>query len=91
MPELIWRIRWPDGHEAACYSPSTILARHFRPGEAIALSDFVARAQVALAAASDRVARVHGHPCSRAAAQAAQIVRTAQTQPPGMVVILGLE
>lgn len=90
MPEVIWTIRWPDGREQACYSPSTILARHFRVGEAVPVPEFRTRARAALQAASDRVAAVHGHPCSRAAAQIAVLERMADAQPPGLVEILSM-
>ncbi|MEO0819527.1 MAG: MSMEG_0570 family nitrogen starvation response protein [Pseudomonadota bacterium] len=90
MPELRMRIRWPDGKEGQVYSPSTVLARHFRPGEAIALAAFRARARRALEAASDRVAEVHGAPCSRAAAEIRAVERCAAAQPDGLVHVIAL-
>ncbi len=91
MPEMRFRIQWPDGDEAVCYSPSTVIAEHFRVGEAMPLEAFVARSRVALGEASRRVARRHGFFCARAAAQLAELERAAAAKPPGDVTILSLE
>ena len=68
MPELRFRVRWPDGRDETCYSPSTILREHLDPGQ-YALSDFIDRARLGLQAASSRVEARYGIPCSRAIAQ----------------------
>ncbi|MEO1680404.1 MAG: MSMEG_0570 family nitrogen starvation response protein [Pseudomonadota bacterium] len=68
MPEMHMTLRWPDGAEGRVYSPSTIIAEHFAPGERIALDAFATRARAALTAASERVRARYGMPCSRAAA-----------------------
>ncbi|NUB45511.1 MSMEG_0570 family nitrogen starvation response protein [Fertoebacter nigrum] len=73
MPEVIFHIRWPDGHEERCYSPSTVIHQHLVAGHSYPLAEFVARARAGLNAASDRVAATHGHPCSRAMGQLARI------------------
>lgn len=79
MPEVIFHIRWPDGQEQRCYSPSTVIRQHLTAGQTYPLPEFVARARSGLIAASDRVAALYGHPCSRAMAQLAQIESTARS------------
>ncbi len=91
MPETLWRIRWPDGEEAECYSPSTVVAAHFREGERMPVPAFVARSRAALAAASERVRARYGVPCGRAAAQLAAIEARAAQSAPGDVTILTID
>ena len=73
MPEVRFRIRWPDGSEEACYSPSTVIATVLAPDQAYPLDDFLARARAALAQASERVEAQFGAPCSLASGQLARI------------------
>ncbi|HTW27215.1 MAG TPA: MSMEG_0570 family nitrogen starvation response protein [Acetobacteraceae bacterium] len=73
MPEMLFRIRWPDGSEAACYSPSLVIRDFFEPGRSYELDEFLARSRTALGIASDRVAAKYGMPCVRALAQLARI------------------
>jgi uncharacterized repeat protein (TIGR04042 family) len=79
LPETTFVVRWPDGSTTACYSPSRVVADYLTPATEYSLADFVARSRDALNAASARVARLYGHPCSRAAAQLAHIEATART------------
>lgn len=69
MPETYWTIRWPDGTDERCYSPSTMIAELFTAGETYPLEDFLTRARTGLERASDRVARKYGFACSSAMAQ----------------------
>lgn len=69
MPETFWTVRWPDGAEERLYSPSSVVAELFEPGRAYPLPEFLFRARVAMERASDRVRRVHGHPCRLALGQ----------------------
>lgn len=69
MPETFWTIRWPDGSEERCYSPSSVVQELFAPGETYSLLEFRQRARVAMERASDRVARKYGFACSSAMAQ----------------------
>ena len=78
MPETTFRIRWPDGREEACYSPSTIVREHLDAGRTYPLAEFLNLARTALRKASDRVGARYGHPCSAAAAQLASIEATAR-------------
>ena len=54
MPEMHFRIRWPDGRREACYSPSLVIKDYFAPGQSYALPDFVAKSRDALTVASER-------------------------------------
>ena len=73
MPEMHFRIRWPDGRRETCYSPSLVIKDYFMPGERYALGDFLDRSRAALRTASDRVQAKYGFPCARALGQLARI------------------
>ena len=77
MPEMHFHIRWPDGVEEACYSPSTIVTEHFQAPADYPLADFVARARTALNTASERVRSKFGMGCAQAMVQIASIEATA--------------
>lgn len=77
MPEMIFRVRWPDGSLSDCYSPSLVIKDHLREGGSYALRDFSRISRTALTIASDRVATLYGFPCSRAFGQIAAIDATA--------------
>jgi uncharacterized repeat protein (TIGR04042 family) len=79
MPEMNFRIRWPDGTAEDCYSPSLVIKDFFNPGESYALADFLTRSRTALQIASDRVEPKYGRACSLAAAQLARIEIAAKT------------
>jgi uncharacterized repeat protein (TIGR04042 family) len=73
MPEMRMSIRWPDGAQESCYSPSLVLKEYFQVGRSYPLADFRARSRAALTIASDRVREKFGFACSRAADQLARI------------------
>lgn len=73
MPEMRFRIRWPDGTPETCYSPSLVIKDYFAVGADYPLADFLARSRAALNIASDRVKAKYGMACSRAMAQLARI------------------
>jgi uncharacterized repeat protein (TIGR04042 family) len=75
MPEVLFTVRWPDGSESQCYSPSRAIAEFLAPGSDYALGEFLTRSRAGLTAASARVQQVHGFPCSRALGQLAEIER----------------
>jgi uncharacterized repeat protein (TIGR04042 family) len=77
MPEICYRLRWPDNSEATYYSPSRVIKDYFHPGQLYGLDEFLARARTATQVASDRVAAKYGFACSRAAEQLMQIEQTA--------------
>ena len=79
MPEMHFHVRWPDGTEEACYSPSSIIRDFIAPGETYPLADFMTLVRTALGAASDRVRAKYGFPCSAAAAQLSRLEQRGQS------------
>ncbi|WP_422001513.1 MSMEG_0570 family nitrogen starvation response protein [Roseovarius mucosus] len=73
MPEAVFRIRWPDGVEEDCYSPSTVIHDHLTARESYKVAEFHERSRVALELAAQRVEAKFGFRCSSADAQAAKI------------------
>ncbi len=73
MPEMRFRIRWPDGSAETCYSPSLVIKDYFAVGADYPLADFLERSRTALGISSERVKAKYGMPCSRALAQLARI------------------
>lgn len=69
MPEMHFRVRWPDGSTQRCYSPSLVIKDHLRAGESYALDEFLARSRRALHSASERVREKYGFACTSAAAE----------------------
>ncbi len=91
MPEVTFRIRWPDGVEEDCYSPSTVVRDHLTAGRTYAIRDFHARTRNALDLAAKRVEAKYGFRCSSADAQAARIATTvARYNPEDTVTCLSL-
>ncbi|HEY3252786.1 MAG TPA: MSMEG_0570 family nitrogen starvation response protein, partial [Polyangiaceae bacterium] len=64
MPEMHFKVQWPNGSTQDCYSPSWIIEEYLAVGEDYAVSDFVERVGVALNIASDRVRQKYGFACS---------------------------
>jgi uncharacterized repeat protein (TIGR04042 family) len=88
MPERYFDVRWPDGKKHSYYSPSTAIHDQLTEGATYPLADFVARARVALHAASERVRAKFGYSCSSAMDTLQQIEQTAETyEPDGDVLI----
>jgi uncharacterized repeat protein (TIGR04042 family) len=77
MPEVRFRVRWPDGRAQLCYSPSTVIKAVFAAGETYSLAAFLARAEDGLRRASERVREVHGFACARSSAQLQTLRETA--------------
>jgi uncharacterized repeat protein (TIGR04042 family) len=73
MPEMRFRILWPDGVEETCYSPSLVVKEHLRVGASYETGEFLARCRIALNIASDRVKERYGHACLLALGQLARI------------------
>jgi uncharacterized repeat protein (TIGR04042 family) len=69
MPEIRFKIQWPDGSEETCYSPSLIVKEYFSPNQDYDLTDFVERSRQSLTIASDRVQAKYGRPCGLALGQ----------------------
>ena len=62
MPEMRFVVRWPDGRQDSCYSPSLVIKDFLREGESYPVSDFLQRSRQALQIASERVEAKYGHP-----------------------------
>jgi len=77
MPEMHFHLRWPDGQEQRCYSPSLVVREHLDPGQAYPLPEFLHRTRTALHIASERVRAKYGYACSAAMDQMQQIEATA--------------
>ena len=77
MPEMRFQIRWPDGTEASCYSPSLVVKKYLTVGETYTLADFLKRSSEALNIASNRVQAKFGFPCGLAMNQLQEIETTA--------------
>ncbi|MEY4766369.1 MAG: hypothetical protein RI907_3042 [Pseudomonadota bacterium] len=91
MPEMHFTVRWPDGQQATCYSPSLVVQDFLTPGQRYPLADFLVRTHEALSIASDRVAAKYGFACSRAMDQWASIAERAtafETQADAQVEVL---
>lgn len=66
MPEMRFRVRWPDGRSEDCYSPSTIIAEHLETGVPYPVGAFVEKARAGLEAANGRVRARFGMGCAQA-------------------------
>lgn len=86
MPEMSVVVRWPDGREQDCYSPSLVMHDHLAEGASYSVADFQRRATHALAIASDRVRAKYGFACTSAAATTDQIARAATAYSPDALV-----
>jgi uncharacterized repeat protein (TIGR04042 family) len=73
MPEMRFRIRWPDSRIETCYSPSLVIKDYLAEGESYALADFLDRSRTALSIASERVRATYGWPCPRALRELARL------------------
>lgn len=73
MPEMLFRIRWPDGATEQCYSPSLVVRDHLTVGATYRIPEFLQRSRIALTTASDRVREKYSFACSRALGQLAKL------------------
>ncbi len=77
MPEVHFRVKWPNGEEEECYSSSTVIEQYLEPGGSYEVADFVERATLALNLASERVRAKYGYACSSAQDQLGTLLRRA--------------
>ncbi|MFC5067155.1 MSMEG_0570 family nitrogen starvation response protein [Flaviflagellibacter deserti] len=94
MPEMRFRVRWPDASEELCYSPSLVIKDYFAEGQTVPLGDFLAKSREALEIASERVRAKYGFACSAAMDQLARIETTGKAfanQPDARVTICNFE
>ncbi len=82
MPEMHFRVRWPNGATVSCYSPSYVIEDYLCVGQSYPVLDFVARTRTALEIASERVRQRYGFACSSALEQQAAIEQTAKQLAP---------
>jgi uncharacterized repeat protein (TIGR04042 family) len=73
VPEVNFRVRWPDASTSLCYSPSSTIKEAFALGRAYRVAEFVAISRSALEHASARVAQKYGYGCGHAQAQLREI------------------
>lgn len=92
MPAVYFSIRWPNGQEQQCYSPSTVIHDYYKEGESMSLGEFTDRARIALTLASQRVEEKFGYACSSASDQLKEINHQAAKfeDPNGTVEIISL-
>ena len=79
MPEVMFKVRWPDGKVEDSYSPSTVIFDFLKEGESYRLNDFVDLSTKALNLASERVVKKYGFRCTSADNQLAKILATADS------------
>jgi uncharacterized repeat protein (TIGR04042 family) len=92
MPEMHFTVRWPEGDDMRCYSPSLVVREHLEVGRAYPLAEFAARCRTLLERASERVRARYGFACSAALDQLAAIeARAAQAAAAGLVRVLAFE
>ena len=85
-----FHVRWPDGAEEVCYSPSLVVHDHLTTAT-YPVDDFVERCTLALTEADRRVREKYGFGCTRSMAQL-EAIRVAAARHPadGPVEVLGL-
>lgn len=82
MPEMHFKVQWPNGATEDCYSPSWIIEEYLTAGGDYSVDEFVERVGLALNIASDRVRQKYGFICSSALDQLAAIHRSADSLRP---------
>lgn len=90
MPEMRFDVRWPDGREQSCYSPSLVMHDYLKPGADYSVDEFVKLTSEALTVASDRVLAKFGMRCTSAAQQMEEIRDVSATFETGAVRVLSM-
>ncbi|HEX4339195.1 MAG TPA: MSMEG_0570 family nitrogen starvation response protein [Polyangiaceae bacterium] len=92
MPEMHFTVRWPDGEEARCYSPSLIVREYLEVGHDYPVEEFLGKTREMLNIASERVKAKYGYYCSAAMDQLATIEERAGTfSGTALVTVVGFE
>jgi uncharacterized repeat protein (TIGR04042 family) len=73
MPEMHFVVRWPDGTEMRCYSPSLVVREYLEVGRTYQLADFLERSRTMLHIGAERVKAKYGFYCTAAVEQLEQI------------------
>ena len=66
MPEMHFRVEWPDGKQEEYYSPSLVIKEYFSEDTEYSVEEFLKKARTALTIASNRVLAKYGFACGRA-------------------------
>jgi uncharacterized repeat protein (TIGR04042 family) len=77
MPEVRFRVRWPDDSVTECYSPSREIGASLSVGTPYPPAEFARRCREGLERGSERVRMKYGYGCGHAALQAEEIDRLA--------------
>jgi uncharacterized repeat protein (TIGR04042 family) len=92
MPAMHFIVRWPDGGEMRCYSPSLVVREFLEVGRSYPLPDFMQRSRTMLNIGSERVRAKFGYACSAAMDQLAEIEsRAAEHDQASSVTVTGFE
>jgi uncharacterized repeat protein (TIGR04042 family) len=92
MPQMHFIVRWPDGDDMRCYSPSLVVREYLEPGRSYALAEFVRRSRTMLGIGSERVRAKYGYACSAAMDQLQEIeARAAEFSPDAQVTVTSFE
>ena len=83
---MTFQVRWPDGVEQQCYSPSLVVHDHLSVGATYTVAEFVDRTGRAMAEAGDRVRAKFGFACTSAAETNERITLSANRFPPHEVI-----
>jgi uncharacterized repeat protein (TIGR04042 family) len=73
MPEMHFVVRWPEGDDLRCYSPSLVVRDYLEVGRDYPVDEFIARCRTLLDIASERVRARYGYACSAAMDQLAEL------------------
>lgn len=79
MPQMHFLVRWPEGDEMRCYSPSLIVREYLDVGRSYPVTDFMERSRTMLNIGSERVRAKFGFACSAAMDQLATLEERAAT------------
>ncbi len=82
MPEVMFKVKWPNGRIDDCYSPSTVIFDYLEEGESYSVKDFVELSSQALNLASERVFKKYGFRCTSAEVQLSKILANAKAFTP---------
>ena len=95
MPEMHFRVKWPNGAIEDCYSPSYIIEEYLSVGSEYSVAEFLARTRSALELASERVRERYGFACSSALDQLSALEQAGEQLSPeertGSVKVLTFE
>jgi len=92
MPEMHFLVRWPDGGEMRCYSPSLVVREYLQVGEVYPVRDFMERSRTMLNIGSERVRAKYGFACSAAMDQLALLEeKAAACGPDASIAVVSFE